>query len=369
MARGSGQSGLTPTGPSSQPPCDTFADTGLIDCGNWSVSASWAVPSDAVSGVYIAHLVRNDTGGGQPHHVRRARRRSTSDVVLQTSDSTWQAYNTYGGNSLYTCDDPCPPGNPTAYKARVQGLLQPAVQHGGGRRRALGAVQRRGVPDDPLPRAQRLQRQLHLERRHERQPALLRHHKLFISSGHDEYWSAAQRASMEAARDAGTNLAFFSRQHGLLEDPLRPEPVRAGDAEPDADVLQGHALHRAAGPGQTFTGTWRDPRFTTAANGPKPENALSGLSFLVNAGTTRDHRPFAYKNLRLWRNTAATSLTSGQTLQLAPSTLGYEWDVDADNGFRPAGQIRLSSTTANGLEVFTDYGSTMSSKTAPRRTT
>ena len=30
--------------------------TGLVDCGNWSVSASWAVPADAVSGIYIARL-------------------------------------------------------------------------------------------------------------------------------------------------------------------------------------------------------------------------------------------------------------------------------------------------------------------------
>ena len=31
-----------------------------------------------------------------------------------------------------------------------------------------------------------------------------------MSSGHDEYWSADQRANVTAARDAGVNLAFFS---------------------------------------------------------------------------------------------------------------------------------------------------------------
>ncbi len=35
-------------------------------------------------------------------------------------------------------------------------------------------------------------------------------HKLFLSVGHDEYWSAAQRANVEAARAAGEHLAFFS---------------------------------------------------------------------------------------------------------------------------------------------------------------
>jgi hypothetical protein len=45
----------------------------------------------------------------------------------------------------------------------------------------------------------------------DRQPAaaLLRH-RLFLSVGHDEYWSGAQRAAVERARDAGLNLAFFS---------------------------------------------------------------------------------------------------------------------------------------------------------------
>ena len=35
-------------------------------------------------------------------------------------------------------------------------------------------------------------------------------HKAFLSVGHDEYWSAQQRANVEAARDAGVHLAFFS---------------------------------------------------------------------------------------------------------------------------------------------------------------
>ena len=39
---------------------------------------------------------------------------------------------------------------------------------------------------------------------------LITNHKFYLSVGHDEYWSAPKRASVEAARDAGVNLAFFS---------------------------------------------------------------------------------------------------------------------------------------------------------------
>jgi hypothetical protein len=51
------------TGPLTQPSCLTEEETGLVDCGNWSVSAAWSVPVNAVSGVYVANLVRTDTGG------------------------------------------------------------------------------------------------------------------------------------------------------------------------------------------------------------------------------------------------------------------------------------------------------------------
>ena len=69
--------------------------------------------------------------------------------------------------------------------------------------------------------------------------------------------------------------------------------------------------------------------------------------------------PSQYAALRFWRNTAAASLQAGQTLTLAPGTgtLGYEWDEDVDNGFRPAGLIDMSSTT-DPAQVFTDYGNT-----------
>ena len=44
----------------------------------------------------------------------------------------------------------------------------------------------------------------------DRRGAELLEHKAFLSVGHDEYWSGTQRTNVEAARDAGVNLAFFS---------------------------------------------------------------------------------------------------------------------------------------------------------------
>ncbi len=39
---------------------------------------------------------------------------------------------------------------------------------------------------------------------------LILNHKIFLSVGHDEYWSKEQRNNVEAARNAGVHIAFFS---------------------------------------------------------------------------------------------------------------------------------------------------------------
>jgi hypothetical protein len=81
---------------------------GLVDAGNWAVSASWDTPEDAVSGVYLAKLQRLDANGEPiagatnqiPFIIRQDELRpdgTRSDILLQTSDTTWQAYNGWGG--------------------------------------------------------------------------------------------------------------------------------------------------------------------------------------------------------------------------------------------------------------------------------
>ncbi len=345
------QANLSPTGPTTQPECQTFSDTGLVDCGNWSVTRSWTVPSTAVSGVYIAHLVRNDTGGDSQIIFVVRDDSSHSDMVVQTSDTTWQAYNTYGGNSLYYCTVACPPGNPEAYKGAYKvSYNRPVLTENasslfnGAEYPMIRFLEANGYDLSYVSGVD-----VH------RRGALLQNHKMFMSSGHDEYWSATQRSSMEAARAAGVNLAFFSGNEGFWK--TRWEPSAAGTATADRTLVSYKDTHfDAATDPVEWTGTWRDPRFTTPSQNT-PENALTGQSFIVNSGTSRITVPYAYRQLRMWRNTAATSLAPNTSLALAPDTLGYEWDQDADNGYRPAGSVRLSSTTVSGLELFTDYGS------------
>ena len=62
--------------------------------------------------------------------------------------------------------------------------------------------------------------------------------------------------------------------------------------------------------------------------------------------------------MRFWRNTRVADLSSGQSTTLGSGILGYEWDESPDNGYQPAGLIRLSTTTRNGVDYLQDYGST-----------
>ncbi len=363
------QAGIKPTAtlPQKQPACLTNSATGLIDCGNWGVSASWTVPSNAVSGVYIAHLVREDGSGESqiPFVVRNDS--SHSEVLLQTSDATWEAYNDYGGNSLYTCTVACPPGEPEAYKAAYavsynrpwEGSF--AVDGGASylwyaEFQMIYWLEKNGYNVSYTSEANV-----------DQNGALLKNHKLFISSGHDEYWSEGQRANVESALSAGVNLAFFSGNEMFWK--TRWGPSTEGTNTPYRTLTSYKETHFNAPVDPqdppTWTGSWRDPRFSPPANGGKPENALTGQFFLVNAGTSDITVPSQYAKDRLWKNTAASTLKSGQSLTLAPGagTLGYEWDEDVDNGFRPAGEFDLSSTTVSGLQTFNDYGSRLSEGT------
>ena len=347
--------------PQGQPNCLSDSATGLVDCGNWNVSASWAVPATAVSGIYLARLVRNDTGGAS-HVVFIVRNdAATAKVAFKTSDTTWQAYNTYGGNSLYTG---APAGR--AYKVSYN---RPWSTRGTQYARAwlFGA-------EYPMVRW--------LEANGydltyvsgidvERTPLLVRNQRVLLSVGHDEYWSAGQRSSVEAARDAGVHLAFFSGNEMFWK--TRWETSIDGSSTPYRTLVSYKETHNDAkiDPSPAWTGTWRDPRFSPPADGGRPENQLSGTIFKVNccSAAIGIQVPAEYANLRLWRNTSVAALQPGEVAQLAAGTLGYEWDEDPDNGFRPPGQFRLSSTTAGGLSILTDYGSSYANGTATHNLT
>lgn len=351
----------TATLPQTQPACLTVASTGLIDCGNWAESASWAVPADAVSGIYFAKLVRTDATTGTSHVVFIVRDDAgTSDILFQTADTTWQAYNSYGGNSLYI-------GSPAgrAYKVSYNRPFN-----------TRGSSIRDWVFNAEYPMVRWLESNGYdvsyfTDIDTDRYGSLLTHHKLFLSVGHDEYWSGNQRTNVENARNAGVNLAFFSGNEVFWK--TRWENSIDSSNTPYRTLVSYKETHANAkiDPSPEWTGTWRDPRFSPPSDGGRPENALTGTLFTVNGDRTDAITvPGSFANLRFWRNTAIVNLTASQTATFPAGTLGYEWDEDKDNGFRPAGLLPLSSTTLNVNGYYIqDYGSTYGNGTATHKLT
>src|SRR5262249_55853643 len=112
--------------------------------------------------------------------------------------------------------------------------------------------------------------------------------------------------------------------------------------------------------------TWRDKRFTPPSDGGRPENALTGTLWTVNSGTSAIQVPETFGKLRLWRGIVGVAdLPPGGVATLGTDTLGYEWDEEIDNGSRPAGLMRLSSTTVGGVQkVLDDFGVSIGTGTA-----
>jgi hypothetical protein len=335
--------------PQSQPAPLTDTSTGLVDCGNWAESASWPVPIDATSGIYIAKLVRTDTNGSS-HIVFVVRDDSgSSDVLFKTSDTTWEAYNTYGGNSLYS-------GAPAsrAYKVSYNRPFHTVADN------SYSWVFSAEYPMVRWLEANGYNVSYTTSVDADLRGSLLPGHKLFLSVGHDEYWSGGERTNVEAAVSAGTHLAFFSGNEVFWK--VRWEPSIDGSATPYRTLVcyKESLANAKIDPSPFWTGTWRDPRFSPPADGGRPENKLTGTLFIVNGIVANSIQvPAAFGAHRFWRNTSVATLAAGTTAVFPAGTLGYEWDASPDNGFRPPGLMQLSSTTVVGDQVLQNYGGTV----------
>jgi hypothetical protein len=354
-----------------QPAPITNSTTGLVDAGNWTVSATWAVPADATSGIYFAKVTREDNAGASHIFFIVRNDSGNSDLLFKTSDATWVAYNQYGGNSLYT-------GSSTAAvpnnRAVAVSYNRPIICRG----QNFGA----GFNSQPFYAEHAMVKWIErngyevsyfTDEDTDIRGSEILEHKVFMSVGHDEYWSGNERANVEAARAAGVNLAFFSGNEVYWKT-----RYTSSTANTDGTTTTGRVLvcykeswaNAVIDPNDPpdWTGTFRDPRFSPPAGGGNPENALSGTFFRVDAGpigygtamtvTDRD------ASLRFWRNTSVASLTAGQSTNLGQLVLGYEWDIDLDNGSRPPGLIDMSTTTQTVPQLLYDYSVTTGSGNA-----
>lgn len=296
-----------------------------------------------------------------------------SEVLLQFADTTWAAYNCWGTTNTYgvPCDQPNihagspTPPDPTRRAVKVS-LNRPI---------ATRAYRAANFPfNSELPMVRWLERNGYdvtywtgrdADRFANDERHSLAAHKAYISVGHDEYWSGNQRDLIERARADGVNLAFFSGNEVYWK-------IRWEDFHQTMVVFkESQAAHRLD-PGMEWTGTFRDGRAVNP-EGPRPENALTGTIYTVNAWRNDPLQvPAGFAAHRFWRNTSVADLAGGPvdaSRWLVQGLLGHEWDEDIDNGFRPAGLAHLSATTVDNVQYLIDEGAIYDSGTGTHHLT
>lgn len=172
-------------------------ETNMVET-RWSPSLAITVGEGWVEGVYLLKLVSSD--GGQSYVPLTVRNDdSHAPLVIQSSVTTWQAYNRWGGYSLYKGAD-----GTFASRSRVVSFDRPY-------KAARGAGQLSWLEQPLIVLVEKLGLDITYWTDvdlHERS-GLLANHNALISLGHDEYWSSAMFDGALAARGLGVNIAFL----------------------------------------------------------------------------------------------------------------------------------------------------------------
>ena len=298
------------------PPTTPGSVTGLLRAP-WRVTDSAEIPSDAVSGYYEAKLEivagpHAGAVGSVPLIVRQSLAAPASAVLVQVPVNTWEAYNPWGGKSLYqfgtsrhafevSFDRPF--DQQTLYET-VTKLELPWVRF----------LERSGVDVSYQTDVDTVVA-----------PGSLLQHRLVFAIGHDEYWTQRMRGAFDQALALSTNLVFGSNS--------------------------GEWRMRYAAGRRTIV-EWRDPAIDPAHNRSldngffrtlgEPECKLMGVEHQWAAQRSLSAPPTSYTVLGPSSDPwlAAGGLAPGDVI---PRVVGYEWDSFVPGCFR--GQVVPLMTT------------------------
>ena len=239
------------------PPPDPV--TGLVEA-HWKASVTVPIGADWLPGAYLLKLVSSQ---GDASYVPLTIRDEAASAQMTFVDAvaTWQAYNTWGGCSLYKC---YVHGAPK--RAVKVSFDRPYIHtwHGGSA----------DFLDHELPLIALAERAGHdlaylTSMDVQNEPDVLTRHRAVLSPGHDEYYSSVMRSALLTARDQGVNLAFFGAN--AVYRHVRFEA--AGDGSPqrvEVDYRDAYDPIMATNPSEDTT-QWRQQGF--------PEATLVGIQY------------------------------------------------------------------------------------------
>ena len=307
------------------PPTTPDSVTGLFRA-LWRVTDSVAIPSDAASGYYEAKLeivsgAHAGAAGSVPLIVRQNPAAPASAVLVQVPVNTWEAYNPWGGKSLYQFNTSRHalevsfdrPFDQSEFHHMVTRLELPWVRF----------LERNGID---------VSYQTDIDT--DAAPGSLLHHRLVFSIGHDEYWTQQMRDAFDQALARATNLMFGSNsgEWRMRYDADRRTIVQWRDTALDPV---------------------RDPRLESGffSTFGEPECRLMGVEHLWAAQRDLASPPTSYTVVgpRSDPWLAAAGLAPGEVI---PGVVGYEWDSYIPGCF--AGRVvRLMTTSIPGSDGVT----------------
>ncbi len=283
--------------------CALDNTTARVEC-RWRDTLTLTVGADWVSGLYVVKVRRQDGFKRfAPLVVRDAR---AADVLFLAATNTYQAYNGWGGESLYQDAAGLMPSR-MAWEASYD---RPYLDDEGSGQllrweHPLAAfLERHGYDVTYVTNLD-----------FDRYSTLLEGVGAFVHGGHDEYWTAAQRREVDRALAGGkVSLAYFGANGGYWR-------VRLSSG---GRTLVCFKADTARDPFSGSTVRFRDPPAAL------PENALFGVMYegwqLVPFPlTVADDRHWLFEGTGLTRGTQLTGL------------VGFEYDRLIDNGFTPPG--------------------------------
>jgi hypothetical protein len=209
----------------------------VIEC-NWKVGFNLEIPKDWLSGVYLGKLSTVPSAAGQyldlemvseSYVIFVVRDTRKADLLFQTSDMTWLAYNRWPQwRSMYDLGDE-PWGASDRKVGYDVGFDRPYALYWNGYPAGFHPLTN-GSGEflmTEFPLAFWLEKEgydvtyISNVDTHTDGNGLLRA-KVFLSVGHDEYWTEQMFDNVTRARDAGVSLAFLSGNaiSGVVE--LRP---------------------------------------------------------------------------------------------------------------------------------------------------
>ena len=234
--------------------------TNMRSCAHWTPSLQVTITSEWTPGMYMFRLTSADGGATfVPLTVLDDRQ---ADLLVVSAITTWNAYNTYGGASLYDGE---------GGRSKVVTFDRPYHASGsghffGGEYELVQLVESLGIDVAYTTN-------IDLHARPEQIEA--GGYKAVVSLAHDEYFSVPIRRSLEAARDRGVNLLFLGANAGfrrirLEESPHGPHRLEVNYRNPEQDPLHG------VGDQSLVTAEWR------SAPAAEPEASLIGNYYESN---------------------------------------------------------------------------------------